>query len=228
MKRICLISILLGLGVISANSQDSIVSIPDSAFLKALIDNGVDTNGDGLISYAEAEEVISLDVSYKDISNLSGIEAFTIMDTLDCSNNELTSLDISGNPKLKYLDCGGYWLIVIAQLTTLDVSNNTELEHLDCGSSLLSSLDLSNNKALKYLDCGITPMDTLDLTNNSALEFLYCDHTNLTSLDLSKNTSLIVLNCDNNDLTSLDVSNNTALEYLSLDRNNNLTSLVLL
>ena len=40
-----------------------IVSIPDTAFLYALIDEGVDINGDSLISYAEAEDVIILDVS---------------------------------------------------------------------------------------------------------------------------------------------------------------------
>ena len=65
MKRLYLISILIGLVTIVANSQDSIVSIPDPAFLNALIGEGIDTNKDGLISYAEAEAVTNLDVSSK-------------------------------------------------------------------------------------------------------------------------------------------------------------------
>ena len=40
-----------------------IVNIPDEKFLKRLIDLGVDTNGDGIISPEEAEVIISLDVS---------------------------------------------------------------------------------------------------------------------------------------------------------------------
>ncbi len=47
------------------------VSIPDSIFLIALIDEGVDTNGDNLISYTEAEAVMNLDVSDRDISDMT-------------------------------------------------------------------------------------------------------------------------------------------------------------
>ena len=38
------------------------VNFPDDAFLNALIEEGVDKNGDGKISHAEAEVVRSLDV----------------------------------------------------------------------------------------------------------------------------------------------------------------------
>jgi len=50
----------LGLGIRNAYSQDSIVHIPNIAFLYALIDQGVDTNGDSSIFYAEAEAVKTL------------------------------------------------------------------------------------------------------------------------------------------------------------------------
>ena len=39
------------------------------------------------------------------------------------------------------------------QLTSLDVSNNTALTYLDCGNNQLTSLDVSNNTALEYLYC---------------------------------------------------------------------------
>jgi hypothetical protein len=49
--------------------KDPEPNIPDDAFLNALIEEGVDTNGDGIISPAEAEAVISLDVYRENISN---------------------------------------------------------------------------------------------------------------------------------------------------------------
>lgn len=91
MIRTGLLSILLGLGIVNVYSQDSIVSIPDTAFLNALIHVGVDSNGDSLISYEEGEAVTSLDVgmdSYSsrgNISNMTGIIAFINLESLDIS-----------------------------------------------------------------------------------------------------------------------------------------------
>ena len=63
------------------------VNIPDTAFLHTLIEEGIDTNEDGLISNAEAEVILSLDVSERGISEMKGIEAFINLDTLICNNN---------------------------------------------------------------------------------------------------------------------------------------------
>ncbi len=73
------------------------VNIPDAEFLNALIDDGIDTNGDSLISYTEAEAKTCLYVSGKNISDMTGIEAFVNLDTLGCSWNQLTSLDVTNN-----------------------------------------------------------------------------------------------------------------------------------
>jgi hypothetical protein len=56
------------------------------------------------------------------------IEAFINIDTLNCSNNQLTSLDISHNTALTNLDCS------INQLTSLDISNDTNLLNLNLSS----------------------------------------------------------------------------------------------
>ena len=105
--------------------DDPQVTIPDNNFLNALIELGVDTNGDGVISPAEAEVITFLDVSEDSISDMTGIEKFVNLDTLDCSYNQLTALDISNNTALIYLYCG------YNQLTTFDGSNNTALEILN-------------------------------------------------------------------------------------------------
>jgi len=74
--------------------------IPDIHFLNALIQKGVDTDGDRLISPEEAAAVDVLDVSYCSISNMKGIELFVNLTDLNCSENFLTTLDISKNTSL--------------------------------------------------------------------------------------------------------------------------------
>ena len=118
------------------------VTIPDNNFLNALIEQGIDTNGDKIISPAEAAVVTFLSVSGEDISDMTGIEAFINLDSLYCQSNQVTNLDVSNNVALSFLACG--W----NQLTSLDVSMNTQLEMLDCWINHLTSLDVSNNTAL--------------------------------------------------------------------------------
>ena len=97
------------------------INIPDPNFLNALIELGVDTNGDNKISKAEAERVNSLGISGRNISDLTGIKVFINLDTLVCSNNQLTTLDITNNLLLDKLNCGDN------QLTTINISNNSAL-----------------------------------------------------------------------------------------------------
>ena len=155
------------------------VNIPDTAFLYALIDEGVDTDGDGQISYAEAEAVKSLILNnsvlwgacygpLKNITSLKGIEAFINLDSLNCACCGISSIDLSLNLSLRELLCS------YNQLRNLDVSSNKELESLYCHYNLLDTLDLSENSALKILTCGGNNISSLDLFNNKELEVLYC------------------------------------------------------
>ena len=116
--------------------------ITDENFLIALFEKGVDYNGDDLISTSEAEAVKVLDVSFREISDLKGIEFFVNLDTLLCNGNGLRKLDISKNTGLKYLNCR------INKLINLDVSKNTDLETIRCELNGLSRLDISTNIVL--------------------------------------------------------------------------------
>jgi Leucine-rich repeat (LRR) protein len=196
------------------------VLIPDSNFEQALIDLGIDSNPviDGRVLKSDVENVTFLDVSSKNISDLTGIEAFTALEIFYCNSNQLTSLDVSNNTALTYLSC------TVNQLTSLDVSNNTALTYLSCTVNQLTSLDVGSNTALTYLYCFSNQLTSLDVSNNTALTYLYCNSNQLTSLDVSNNTALTYLYCFSNQLTSLDVGSNTALTYLSCTVNQ-LTSL---
>jgi Leucine-rich repeat (LRR) protein len=75
------------------------VNIPDKNFEQALVDLKIDTDGEvnGYLLKSDAQAVTFLDVSNKKIKDLSGIEAFTSLSFLDCSNNQVSNLDLSNN-----------------------------------------------------------------------------------------------------------------------------------
>lgn len=163
---------------------------PDAKFLEYV--KQFDTDGNGSLSWAELEKVTVIYVLGMGIKDLTGIEFFPELENLDCSENQLTQLDVSKNPKLKRLVC------YENKLTSLDVSNNPTLILLDCERNLLTSLNVSKNTVLAALVCGSNKLDELDVSENTALKELYCQANQLTSLDLSPNTALIILGCSGN------------------------------
>ena len=215
MKKLFLL-LLLGFTLVGFSQT---TEIPDPNFEQALIDLGYDTAPiDGSVLTANISSVTSLDVSNKNIADLTGIEDFTALIQLYCFDNQLTSLDVSANSSLFILSCN------FNQLTSLDVSNNTALTELYCYTNQLTSVDVSLNTALTQLDFGNNNLTNLDVSNNNALTILYCDVNQLTSLDVSNNTALTELYSGNNNLTSLDISANPALTILNCITNQ-LTSL---
>jgi Leucine-rich repeat (LRR) protein len=110
------------------------VNIPDANFKNYLVNNsGINTNGDSEIQVSEASVFTGqINCSSQSISDLKGIESFTALTYLKCSNNELKSLDVSSNTALIYLKCSN------KQLTSLNVSNNTALTELYCESTQLN------------------------------------------------------------------------------------------
>ena len=193
--------------------------IPDANFLKALKDlgHGIGAVGNN-IPTANLKTITSLDVSDKNISDLTGIQDFVGLEYLYCHKNNLLVLDISKNLELIMLACWSN------NLSSLDVSKNTALIGLDCEENEFKVLDVSKNIALTKLSCSDNKLTSSDVSKNTKLTALSCNDNELTSLDLSKNTALIQLSCEANKLTSLDVSKNTALTVLWC-HNNQLTSL---
>jgi Leucine-rich repeat (LRR) protein len=139
------------------------VRIPDRNFLNTLITLGFDTYFNKEISYFEAEAIIYLDVNNKLINDLKGIEAMANLQTLYCSNNFLSELDLSGNEYLHTVDCSEN------ELKTLDCSHNPELSFLDCRRNGLTSLNVTANTKLTFLWAGLNSLTSLDISNNSAL-----------------------------------------------------------
>ncbi|UMB62257.1 DUF1566 domain-containing protein [Lutibacter sp. A80] len=194
-----------------SNSQKTYV--PDNNFEKALIDLGYDDVLDDYVLTANINTLTSLKIFNKAITNLTGIEDFIALETLNCAQNQLNSLDVSNNTALTYL-WGQY-----NQLNSLNISNNTALTYIAVNNNQLTSLNVSNNTALTYIGVNQNQLTSLDVSNNTALTSLSVGSNQLTSMDVSNNTALTSLSVGGNQLTSIDVSQNTALTYIGVNHN---------
>ena len=78
------------------------IEIPDKNFEQTLIDLKIDSDErvNGYILKRDAEIVTSLDISNRNIKDLSGIEAFTSLLYLYCFDNQLSGLDLKDNTGL--------------------------------------------------------------------------------------------------------------------------------
>lgn len=98
---------------------------------------------------SDVENITELSLYSYDITDLTGIQAFTSLEILDIyvSFYGLTSIDLSNNIQLKKL------YVSQNSLTELDLSNNVLLEELYCGNpeddvwpqNQITEIDLSNN-----------------------------------------------------------------------------------
>lgn len=180
---------------------------PDDNFRSYV--NTFDRDKDGYLSIEERNQVTYINVRGKEIKSLEGVEYFSYLNELDCSNNQLTELDFSSNTELVKLTCSNN------QLVSLNVSNNTKLEVCQCSSNQLTTLDVTNNPEMQDLVCANNQLKELDVSNNSKLIYLTCYSNQLTGLDFSNNPELLELSCGYNQLPELDLSNNPKVEKIA-------------
>ena len=162
---------LLSAGTAWADVEINETNFPDASFRNYLLSQ--DYGSDGKLTDEEIAGVTSINVSGTyfspgTISSLKGIEFFTALKDLRCSDNQLNSLDVSGCTALTTLFCFNN------QLTSLDVSACTALTELWCYSNQLTSLNISGCTALTELCCYDNQLTSLDVSKNTALTRLYC------------------------------------------------------
>ncbi len=222
--------------------KPSETDITDMAFIQiveeaagiSLTRNAVGTVSLTEKNLAEMASVMALNIAEKGLTGLSALKYFTGLQTLNCSGNSLTTLDVSALTNLTSLDCSENALTTLDvsaltnltslncyrnELTKLDVSKLTNLTSLDCSFNSLTTLDVSALTKLTSLDCYRNELTTLDVSALTKLTSLYCYRNELTKLDVSKLTGLTKLDCAYNQLTALDVSNLTHLTDLDCSDN---------
>ena len=170
---------------------------------------GVTWTGD-----ATDKRVYGLDVSGHGLTGMLDVTGLSELMGLNCSNNNLTALNVSSNTRLQNLSCFNNNLAVI------DLSSTTELRYLHCFFNNLTELDLSGNTKLVSLICAYNSLINLYLPQSTSLDMLVCYRNNLDSLDVTGLSALLSLFCDYNNLTELDVSGNPVLRELDCTNNN--------
>ena len=222
--------------------KPSETDITDMAFIQiveAAAGITLERNAAGYVPLTEANLekmawVTALNIAEKGLTDLSALKYFTGLQTLDCSRNSLTELDVSALTNLTSLDCSFNSLTELDvsaltnltsmdcsfnSLTKLNVSGQTNLTSLDCSDNQLTALDVSNLTGLTDLDCSDNQLTALDVSNQTLLKDLDCAHNQLTELYLSNLTGLKDFDCSDNQLTELYLSNLTGLEELDCSEN---------
>ncbi len=191
-------------------------AIPDPRFRLELINLGLDSGYfSGKVPTANISSLKTLDLSSKNITDLTGIEDFTELTSLDCSKNKLSSINISKNIALTTFNCSYNYTIDF-----LDVSKNINLIILSCHSLKIRDLNLKNNLKLTQLTCSYNALTSLEIPHNPDFNYLDCSNNRLVQIDISKNTKLTYFDCSNNKLLNLDVSNNGSLTTFYCNSNN--------
>ena len=227
--------LILAFTVVVGNAQ--IINFADANFKQRLMESGtssivaknllgsyfrIDSNFDNEISVAEASQVswIYIDggTSFFVVSSINEISNFVNLKYLNCQDNLITAINVTGLSALEHLLCTGN------QLTSLDVNGLSNLQELRCGG-VFSSLNLNGLTSLNAFVCS-APLISIDLSSLINLDYLSLGSTQLTSIDLSPLANhLNQLSFPNNpNITSIDLSMLTSLTYISCYNNSNLAS----
>ncbi len=162
----------------------------------------------------DADYISNISLASFDASKMPTLQELCVGGT------DITSLDLSNNAELIYLDCGN-----CQGLTSLDLTSNTKLELIRCRNANFSAINLTNNTEIQTLDCAGADFETLDLTINTKLQTLDC-HDCQSLVSIVANTAIQALNCqDDRFITSLDLSSCTSLSEIDFTGCTALTSI---
>lgn len=206
-----------------------IINIPDANFKSKLLSSNttnnlvaknlsgnyfkIDSNNDGQIQVSEALQVSWLNISSSNITDLTGLNHFSNLLTLDCQINVIPVMNLSSLTNLQSLTC------VNCSVNSINLQGLSNLNFLNCGANNLSSLNLSGLINLQSLFCGNNPITSLNLNGLTNLQTLSFELCQISNINLSGLINLQSLYCGSNLLTNLDVSVVPNLNYLACDLN---------
>jgi uncharacterized repeat protein (TIGR01451 family) len=222
------------------------VNIPDNNFKEALIKGNscsidfqnfrpVDINKDGLIQVSEVQNIVAMNVNGLTIKSMEGINNFTKLKDLNCSNNQITTMSLSNLTALEAVDVRNNYLTNLTFTGTnnikslfcqtnflqkLDVQNLNKIEILHLYDNKLEEIDLKNNKQLANLNFANNQFKKIDLKDLPYLENLTFNNNSLTDVMLSNLPSLRSLNCSFNFIKNLTILNLKNLEKFNCSNNN--------
>ncbi len=169
--------ILILLTFVPFITKAQVTLIPDSTFEQLLINLNIDSDGilNGQMLTSDAQNITQLNLytggSGFRIQNMSGIESFTNLESIEGDFHAFNTINLTNLTKLRSI------ILPSNCINNIDLSTNTELEYLYIGNGDLEFmqynyilyLDLSNNTKLEYLNAiNLYSLRKINLKNHNA------------------------------------------------------------
>lgn len=137
------------------------------------------------LDVSNLKDLVMLNCSHNDLEQLD-VRNSKFLETLYCSSNRLTELDadVTHKSRLVSVECQNN------QLTSLILGQNKLLKNLNCANNQLTQLNLNNMNSLKELKCQNNQLTALDVSSSPDLTTLVLKNNHLTSLNLDSNPNL--------------------------------------
>ena len=137
------------------------------------------------LDVSHLKDLVMLNCSHNDLEQLD-VRNSKFLETLYCSWNRLTELDadVAHKSRLVSVECQNN------QLTSLILGQNKLLKKLNCAHNQLTQLNLNNMISLKDLNCFNNQLTVLDVSDSPKLTTLWLGDNHLTSLNLDNNPKL--------------------------------------
>ena len=193
MKKSVQILIIAFIGVVTVNTAKAQTYDPLAVqrINDLIANNGLQATPDAPETWDFAEwndenpkKIINLYLGPKHMKGDASFAGLTTLETLNCSFNYLTKLDLTNCPQLQILSCMDNYLTEIN-------FNSKQLQRIFCSKNKLSKFDISDCDKLYYLDCYSNNFTELDVRNCTQLKELNCYDNHLIAIDLSKLDSLL-------------------------------------
>ena len=137
------------------------------------------------LDVSHLKDLVTLNCSHNDLEQLD-VRNSKFLEALYCSSNRLTELDadVTHKSRLVSVECQNN------QLTSLILGQNKLLKKLNCANNQLTQLNLNNMNSLKELKCQNNQLTALDVSSSPNLTTLVLKNNHLTSLNLDSNPHL--------------------------------------
>ncbi len=156
----------------------------------------IDANNNGIIENYEVAEIVSLDVSFSGILDLTGIKHFRSLQYLNCSGNEITTINLSNNTKIENLDVSSN------KLVTLDLTSNEVIETVNLGDNPSFNNYIGGTTSLKNIISkkGVDGLINMDKSQLNKLQFVCVDNQDIITTNnhfdsIGKSTVLVQSDC---------------------------------
>lgn len=203
--------------------------IPDAA-LKAYLVANYDDDGDGEISITESDNITMVNCSGKGVSDLTGLESCTNLVTLNCSNNNITNIELPNLAKFTTLTCYGN---PISKINLNNCAALNKFNIIDASTNAVRGEEIwiDGYAGATTMDITIvgTPFTTFTFVNATALTGIkfYGDFTTvnlygnsaLEDVDVNPILDLQKLDIHSCKLQTLNVTEKSKLTYLDASAN---------